>query len=605
MAPTVFISYAGKDPHWPRETVRTLAIELERLGARVLLDQFHLERQAEPGNLPIAEWRDWMRAAVRDADRVICLVSARYAQAAERNIAEDWGYGVAYESQKLMSRLYQDKGLNFKRLLTLRPDGAPQAHVPEDWLDTCSHYQWPSELRTLLEHALIRRLTEAELNGQAGSQPVSSGTPAEAAATPGARDAGLQAGLSAQQSRARNLLGQQKGFFSALIRNKRGELLSVAPPDARAAPEPFVDWLAMASIDHAQEVMWAVRTALEDHAELRNDSQVQEAAVAVYMLCALRWVNGRPTLDGASAVTLPTLGRNVLAVLSAAFFDGCIEFIYEAGSATAQHVYNVSAPLGEAASINLLRAIYCELFRHDIKAIEIARCDNDDPKAIDEMLQRLESQLNEIRRRKLGITLVIDRAEPYQSAAWAGNLKLTPFVLDDKLGKTMFLLQPHKLDQEIQHLLHLIQLASSPAPAPQASPASTQRAPTTMPQSSHISVHLHGQNANLSFGNQSPITSQVQQTQAAVPLAELLSAIQSLKGELAKLPSAKARDKMAGELAVVEDSVTNKPADGKARIAGALEAIKNAGEAADGAEAVLDKLAKLKDLAAPILALLF
>lgn len=126
-----------------------------------------------------------------------------------------------------------------------------------------------------------------------------------------------------------------------------------------------------------------------------------------------------------------------------------------------------------------------------------------------------------------------------------------------------------------------------------------------MPQSSPINVHLHGDNANLSFGNQSPITSHVEQSQATVPLEEFRAAIQALKDEIARLQSVKARDKMSGDLALIEDALDKKPADGKGRIGQAMEAIKNAGEAADGAESVLDKLVKLKALAAPILAALF
>ena len=126
-----------------------------------------------------------------------------------------------------------------------------------------------------------------------------------------------------------------------------------------------------------------------------------------------------------------------------------------------------------------------------------------------------------------------------------------------------------------------------------------------MSQPSAINVHLHGDNANLSFGNQSPIASHVTQTQAQASLDEFRAAIQSLKEEIARLQSVKARDKMAGDLAVIEATLDKKPADGKGRIAQSLEAIKNAGEAADGAESVLEKLVKLKDLAAPILSALF
>lgn len=591
MAITVFISYAGRDPQWPSESVRALGLELEQLGATVLLDQFHLERQAEPGKLSAAEWRDWMSAALQQADRVICLVSARYAQAVGRDLEEAWGYGVAYESLKLLGRLYRKKGHNNKWILALRPDGASLDHIPEDLQDSCPEYQWPSERVAVLEHATKRHRREFDNNAEDPPAGDSNALP-------------IEAGLVAQARLALVKLRDHPDFFGAIIRNKEGEVLDVAPPTARAEPGPFIQWLSEASLDDAQAVMWAVRTALEENPAFRSDCRVQEAAVAVYMLSALRWVQSTTMADdGSRVVAVPTLGRNVLAVLSAAFFGGRIQYAFQAGTPQPLHVYDVRAPIGEAAPVNLLRAIYGALFAEEYGALEIARRDDDDPNVIGEMVQRLQSRLNEIRRRRrLSFTLIIDRADAFQEAPWANKLDVTPFVVDEQLAQAVFLLKPHQLDQEINELMRQIHPRAAEAPQP---PPAIPAQPNVMPQSSPINVHLHGDNANLSFGNQSPITSHVEQSQATVPLEEFRAAIQALKDEIARLQSVKARDKMSGDLALIEDALDKKPADGKGRIGQAMEAIKNAGEAADGAESVLDKLVKLKALAAPILAALF
>ncbi len=409
--------------------------------------------------------------------------------------------------------------------------------------------------------------------------------------------------LAAQAKLALARLQGQPDFFKAIVHNIDDKVLAAVPREARAEPEPFVAWLAQAALNPAREVMWAVRDTLEDHAAFRTDGDVQKAAIAVYMLCALRWVDCKALPDGSRVVAVPTLGCNVLAVLSAALFGGRIEFALQNGTPQPVHLYDVRAPAGESPSTNLLRAIYDALFPERRDALENARRDDDDPQLIDELVERLTSRLSRIRRRELNITLVIDSAEAFQHASWSHRLDLTPFAVDARVAETVFLIeQPHRLDQDIRDFLYLLRPAgtepisiSPPPPSPN----------PTMSQPNSIQVNLHGNNANLSFGNQSPIASHITQTQAQVSLNEFQAAIQALKDEIARLQSVKARDKMAGDLAVIEAAVADKSPEGKSRIARALEALKNAGEAADGAESVLAKLVKLQDLAAPILAALF
>lgn len=607
MGSKVFISYAGRDPQWPAEVVRAMALTLEEFGATVLLDQLHLERQPIPGKLSTSEWRDWMTQALQTADRVVCLASERYEQATRRSLDEDWGYGVAFESLNLIAALYQQKGHNDKRILTVRPDGAPKHCVPLHMRDAVPDYQWPSERHQMLEHAVIRRLPAVEgarlevSRGQDGEQ-----NRVQEAVAPSFAAASADAGLIAQARHAQLKLEAHRGLFDAVIVNPDGDLRQIAPAAAVAAPGPFVTWLAQASRDHAQQVMWAVRSALDHEPALCSHGAAQEAAVAVYMLCALRWVAGKPADDSATVVSVPTLGCNVLAVLSAAFFGGQIQYALKSGPAQPLHVYDVRAPAGESAGTNLLRAIYCALFADEAGALEVARRDDEDPKVVDEMLQRLRVRLNDIRsRRKLAFTLVIDRAQPFEEAAWKDRLGVKPFVLDRTLAKAMFLVDPHELDQEIQELLRQLRPLAAPALSSESATLGPAAAMNPPAQINVQNLHLHGDHANLTMGHQSPITSHVQQTQTTVSLQEFQALLAALQAAIAQLPSSKAREKLTAEAAVIEDAVATKPSDGKSRITKALEAIKHVGDAADGAEAVVDKVTKLTALAAPILAALF
>lgn len=631
-----FISYAAGDPDWPADVVRRLGADLESLGVEVLLDQFHEARVRPPRDLSLGEWRSWMREGLLRADYVVCLASARYRQASDRDLADKSGYGVAYESLAIIDQLYREKGWNKGRVLTARPNGAARDDlVPVDLNHSdIVHYEWPRKRVRVLEHASNRLRIEFAACGVAlPAEDLSDPILAEAkpaggadqlagaveAPGPGvepptpvaAEDAGastpLGVALEAQAGLASTKLADASQLFRAICVNRDGDVLTIAPPAAREVPSAFIDWLSNASLDHAREVMWAVRTALEDHPGLCADGAAQQAAIAVYMLCALRWVENTPTQKGDRAIAVPNLRHNVLAVLSAAFFGGRIQFTLQASSPRPMHVYDVRAPVGESASTNLLRAIYSELLADDMSALEVARRDDDDASLVEEMLQRIQTRLADIRRRKLSFTLLIDRPDVYRDAAWAQALPCTPFAIDHRLAQDVFLVQPHALDEEINLLLRLVRApGSTPATlAATSPPPPTPHPAPTMPTGPNITVSISGGNANVTLGNESPITSHVQQAQGLTSMHEFHAALGALKEEIARLQSTKAREKLAAEAAVIEDAVATKPTDGKSRITKALEAIKHVGDAADGAEAVVDKVTKLTALAAPILAALF
>lgn len=162
----VLISYAADDPDWTPEQVEAVASAIEQAGIRVHLDRWH--QRDRKRRLSLAEWQTWMDASIDGATHILCLVSTRYRALWARDPAVPGGYGVAFESIRLIHHLYLLKQHNDGRILTLRPDGHGYDCIPRDLAVNCPDYCWRAHLDDLLSH-----LGEAELPGQVGvSAPV-------------------------------------------------------------------------------------------------------------------------------------------------------------------------------------------------------------------------------------------------------------------------------------------------------------------------------------------------------------------------------------------------------------------------------------------------
>jgi formylglycine-generating enzyme required for sulfatase activity len=104
-----------------------------------------------------------MDASIDGTTHILCLVSTRYRALWARDPAVPGGYGVAFESIRLIHHLYLLKQHNDGRILTLRPDGHGYDCIPRDLALDCPEYCWRAHLDDLLSH-----LGEAELPGQVG-----------------------------------------------------------------------------------------------------------------------------------------------------------------------------------------------------------------------------------------------------------------------------------------------------------------------------------------------------------------------------------------------------------------------------------------------------
>lgn len=101
----------------------------------------------------------------RWATHILCLVSTRYRELWSRKRDVEGGFGVAFESIRLIHHLYWLKQHNDGRILTLRPVTSGYDCIPRDLALDCPAYRWGGDRDILLSH-----VGEAALSASAASQ---------------------------------------------------------------------------------------------------------------------------------------------------------------------------------------------------------------------------------------------------------------------------------------------------------------------------------------------------------------------------------------------------------------------------------------------------
>jgi hypothetical protein len=449
---SVFISYAANDSDWPAEKVRRLGELLEALGVEVMLDQFYEQRMLPPRDPSIVEWQDWMRKCVAEADQVVCLSSARYLEGASRNVKQVWGYGVAFESLRMIQQLYRNKGVNDGRTLVVRREGLTlEGAVPEDLRYDCTQYEWPSKAVRAIEHATRLRRGEFPASATALMDRLLGELPGEPHRTIPEDEPPKWADGHRQDEVTIDRLTEAPTFFAALKRDMASRLAFRPYPWTQADALGFVVGLATADKTLARQVMLAVRRVLL-RVPKPIDELTRKGAVALYMSCACRWVNSEmPALPAGKAIRVPQMAGLSTAVLSAVLFGGEISLVGGAAGPMAQHVYEVRTTAGESLSANLLRAIYVALHRGESSAREVARSDSDDPEQLKVLVARIRARIGQIQEvEESSFTLLLDQAEVFDGSAWSGTLGVQPFSLDPDLEADLFILSHHDLDAEIR-----------------------------------------------------------------------------------------------------------------------------------------------------------
>jgi tetratricopeptide (TPR) repeat protein len=119
--PRVFISYSHDNADHQRRVLE-LAQQLRRDGIPAELDQFH--------DNELLHWPRWCEEQMRpeNADFVLCVCTAEYANRVEGRVAADFGKGVFWEGKLIYNELYDAKGN--RRCLPLILDGSTAADIP-------------------------------------------------------------------------------------------------------------------------------------------------------------------------------------------------------------------------------------------------------------------------------------------------------------------------------------------------------------------------------------------------------------------------------------------------------------------------------------------
>jgi hypothetical protein len=275
----VFISYAAGDPDWTEEQVLALATVIRQAGPVVHLDVWHQQRMLR--NLADDEWREWMETSLERATNVVCLSSPRYCERWARKLEDKGGFGVAFESVRIVHELYYQKQRNRGWILTLRHAHAGTDCIPKDLAHNCPKYRWNQDVEALIQH-----LTKANVRAPREVDPSPAVSPAADApqdtATPLDRNL-----LQHQADHAISRLQAAPDYWSELRRSEN--LADWLPANGLETPRQFVRALEQLPEDRYPQVLQELREVFGDTREGRTDAVVNDAAeatVACYVYCA-------------------------------------------------------------------------------------------------------------------------------------------------------------------------------------------------------------------------------------------------------------------------------------------------------------------------------
>lgn len=441
----IFISHASNDPDWPETAVRALATKLRQRSANVLLDYWH--EDVIGNKLPLAEWRQWMRQCLDEADHVLCLCSDWYARLAHRDDKlEPAGRGVAFEAFEIEKRLYDQKQHNRNWCWILKLDtAASHPVVPHFLQDRCPEYGTPSE-----ESRLVRDIAGTKASVVQEVVALDEAKVPAVSALPLLDDA-----LTEQCRLVCERLALADSFWQAMCCDLKGQ-----QPAACVGPDSFVRWLTDASAEDADEVMFAARRALDvvtRKADVTASScrLTELAAVSVYCLAVCRLVDVAAL---GTSYRFPTQSRDAAslycAVLATVLCGGRLELAHahHGRAPRPSHAYDIRVPgAGDHGPQVFEQALYQSLCSDGPNAPEDSTLDG--PLTSTQRAQ-IKARIRTIRRKERhALTLVLHDASHQASAdAFSQAHGVPVFVCDPDVTEALIGMTAEELAADIEEL---------------------------------------------------------------------------------------------------------------------------------------------------------
>lgn len=433
----VFISHASGDPDWPEAEVVILAQALAAQGVQVWLDLW--KRSDAKRRLSEAEWRDWMRDALDQANHVLCLVSPLYQSRAARDNTVAGGLGVALETSVLDRQIYRAKQRVEGWIWLAHKDGTPAVSVTPDFLDGhCPEYPLPSAQDELV----------ADLTGQGGQAPDATTGPVAAPPLPPDQPLFRQARLASERLEA------APTYWQAL---KQDDYDGARPPaSAMISPTAFVQWLLTVQVDKTKvlDLFAALGRSLDEIAAKSPERHAAEqATVGLYCLLACRLVDvAQIKFHGQMAVELASDAPLICALVATARFGGKLQLELSGadGLPCPEHAYVVNrAPAADQPGYEFDRAVFRAVCAGTQEADEVS--EGDGPLTEDQQ-EKLKARLRDIRQRQRKTLALIVRvcADRSPVCSFADAHQVPIFLPSEALSLPLIGISAKNLLAEIQ-----------------------------------------------------------------------------------------------------------------------------------------------------------
>lgn len=582
--PKVFISYAHESDAL-RAGVKALADWLGERGCEVMTDHPFTDRPPAEG------WLTWMLQRIAEAEVVLVVCSPKLKARYEKSAPPDEGFGATYEGAIVTQHIY-DQAMRNTKFFPILPDGGSGQDIPTALRPWSNGHCFPSGNERILR--MVR-----------DDPPGTQSAPRDSSRPGPSRTMSDQAKLA-----LRCLKASAAQPFLAAVMSDFADNVSEA---AMALPEDVVRWFETCSPGAVQELFWAVRRALQtvasDGANPPASEPIRKAATALYFLAACRLVDatacsGPPGCNG-RVMHVPTSAAIICAIVATAVFGGELRFAEGEASdhPCYDYAFEVGSPITSDQQVHdFERAVFIAMLPNDREATEVAL---DSGPLSDHQRARLAARIRTIRHVQRASLALVFRCRPDETRApnhFAGQHEVPILIPTTEATSTLLGMSPADLQAEIDEFWSELRAATGAAKnSPQ--PNAPQRAqPMSQPN-----IHVHasdGAQVAINTGNRavsqagSHQTAEVGRRQGS-DLSELGPILAELLAAVGEVSSAKARERLAPQIEVVQAESTKDAAADPKLIESTLKAVKSGAELLEDGGKIISLCNKAYQVLAP------